>query len=63
MPNEKIDKNEFFGEILYVSPEMCSRIDYGKETDMWSVGVIFYELLTKKSPFESYNRATTLSNI
>ena len=45
-PTEKINKNEFYGNIPYVSPEMCSRVDYGKETDMWSLGIIFYELMS-----------------
>lgn len=63
MPNEFVDKNELFGKLQYASPEMCSRIDYGKETDMWSLGVIFYEMLMKKCPFESYNKASTMQKI
>ena len=42
---------------------MCGRFDYGKETDMWSLGIIFYQLLARRIPFESYSKAFSLQKI
>lgn len=40
----------FAGSAFTVAPEVVKR-RYGKECDMWSVGVITYFLLTQKMPF------------
>eukprot|EP00928_Gymnodinium_smaydae_P083409 TRINITY_DN66640_c0_g1_i2.p1 TRINITY_DN66640_c0_g1~~TRINITY_DN66640_c0_g1_i2.p1 ORF type:complete len:1004 (+),score=190.38 TRINITY_DN66640_c0_g1_i2:26-3037(+) len=39
------------GTAHYVSPEMITRRPYGFETDVWSLGVTFYELVCGKVPF------------
>lgn len=31
----------------YRAPEICSRKNYSEKSDMWSIGCIFYEMLTK----------------
>ena len=39
------------GSILSTAPEMISFETYGREVDMWGLGVILHELLTSKIPF------------
>jgi len=46
----------FAGTPLYMSPEMLSELPYSKSTDMWSLGVLLYELLTFSMPFESIDK-------
>ncbi|OKH43055.1 PAS sensor protein [Calothrix sp. HK-06] len=43
------------GTLAYISPEQTGRMnrDIDYRTDFYSLGVTFYELLTKKLPFES----------
>ena len=62
-PNAQIDKREFCGTPAYVSPELCSRKNYGKEVDMWSAGVIFYILICRSLPFHGFDRKSTLKMI
>jgi len=42
----------FAGSAFTVAPEVVKR-SYGKECDLWSVGVIAYFLLTQKMPFNA----------
>jgi len=35
-----------------MSPEMWNGDSYSKPNDMWSLGVLLYELLTLKLPFK-----------
>jgi len=52
-----------FGTPEFVSPEIISYEPIGLESDMWSVGVICYVLLSGKSPFMGDNDAQTFTNI
>jgi myosin-light-chain kinase len=52
-----------FGTPEFVAPEVVNyeKIDYG--TDMWSIGVICYVLLSGLSPFMGDNDCDTYNNI
>merc|ERR1719433_174258 len=41
----------FVGTVTYMSPERCLGNDYSFASDVWSVGMVIYELATGKYPF------------
>ena len=41
----------FYGTPLYASPELCCNKPYNSATDIWSLGIVLYELASLKTPF------------
>mmetsp|Transcript_75736 Transcript_75736/g.214073 ORF Transcript_75736/g.214073 Transcript_75736/m.214073 type:complete len:340 (+) Transcript_75736:101-1120(+) len=41
----------FVGTVTYMSPERCLGQDYALASDIWSVGMVIYELATGRYPF------------
>jgi serine/threonine protein kinase len=41
----------FYGTPLYISPELCHNEPYSEKTDIWSLGVVLYELAALRTPF------------
>ena len=50
--SSKAMRQTFCGTPLYVSPELLKRKSYNNKIDVWSVGVLTYELLFGRVPFE-----------
>lgn len=44
------------GTPLYMSPQMITKTSYTSKTDIWSLGIVFFELMTGKTPFYSSNK-------
>lgn len=40
-----------------MSPEICNNTDYSFKTDIWSLGVVLYEMCALKPPFEAISLA------
>jgi len=43
------------GTPLYMAPQLVEDIKYTYKADIWSLGVIFFELLTGSHPFNGRN--------
>ena len=50
--SSKTMRETFCGTPLYVSPELLKRKNYNNKIDVWSVGILTYELLFGRVPFE-----------
>lgn len=49
--NEKAYMTEGIGTPLYMAPEIYSKSQYSSKCDVWSLGMLFYELLYGKTPW------------
>ena len=47
----KLPGGSFSGTVEYMAPELINNQDYGKEIDMWMLGIFLYELMHGFSPF------------
>ena len=51
--NNNIYAYTFVGTPYYLSPEICLNKPYDEKCDVWSLGVVLYELITLNKPFDS----------
>ena len=49
--NEKAFMTEGIGTPLYMAPEIFNKSSYNSKCDIWSLGILFYELLYGKTPW------------
>lgn len=45
--------NTLKGTPYYMAPEVCAGKKYDKKADVWSVGIVLYELITLQRPFDA----------
>lgn len=51
------------GTLDFLSPEMCEGREYDTSIDLWSLGVLLYEMLYGKPPFEEESEVDTKERI
>ncbi|XP_074658860.1 serine/threonine-protein kinase 17A-like isoform X2 [Tubulanus polymorphus] len=61
--NQGTDIRDILGTLDYVAPEILSYEPIKKATDMWSIGVLAYVMLTGHSPFLGETKQETFLNI
>lgn len=56
-------KNSFVGTNLYISPEVLKGHEPSPAIDLWSLGIILYQIYTKKTPFFGENEMMMYQSI
>ncbi|CCW67269.1 unnamed protein product [Phytomonas sp. Hart1] len=51
------------GTPLNFAPEVCEGAAYNERSDVWSLGVVFYEMCALRPPFEAFNLFSLLQQI
>ncbi|UZO14618.1 uncharacterized protein OCT59_006071 [Rhizophagus irregularis] len=51
--NSKSSNNEVYGVIPYIAPEIFKGSEFSKEADIYSFGMIMWELTTGRKPFDN----------
>ena len=53
----------FCGTFEYMAPEIIQHLEYDYKVDIWSLGVVFYEILNGETPFYAENQEELFNNI
>ena len=59
-PANNTSNNEIYGVIPYIAPEILKGAAFSKESDIYSMGMIMWELTTGCKPFANVDHDTDL---
>ena len=62
-PAVRTDPGTLLGTVTYMSPEQARALEVDARTDIWSLGVVLYEMLARRVPFEGSSAADVLVSI
>lgn len=51
------------GTPYFLSPEICQGLKYSFKSDIWMLGCVLYEMVTRQRPFEGNNLPSLMMNI
>lgn len=63
LPSTYANAHTRIGTPYYLSPEICMNKPYNTSSDMWSVGVVLYELMALQHPFDAPSMEKLLQRI
>ena len=50
--HQKMGGGEVVGTLEYLPPEYAQGVDSGPKRDIWAVGILAFEMLAGRTPFE-----------
>ena len=54
------DRGALRGKLLYMSPEQASGKPMDRRSDLYSLGIVFYEMVTEQRPFQAQGEVSVL---
>ena len=57
------NRSSYCGTVEYMAPEIIESDNYDFSVDIWSLGILLYELLFGHSPFKDKTTKNTIVNI
>ena len=57
------DPGSIIGTVQYMSPEQLRRLELDERTDLWSLGVVVYEMVAGQSPFKATTESDVIASI
>ena len=63
LTKERNSRNTVVGTPCWMAPELIMSNDYSTKVDVWSLGIVAYELLEGSPPFKSMNPMETMFQI